>query len=66
MVNQLYVNIKKETGSSLVAQQVKDLALSLQWLGWGLIPGPGTSICHERSQKKKQIIIDEQNEHKEI
>lgn len=40
-----------------MAQQVKDLALSLLWLGGccgtGLVPGPGTFTCHRRSQKKK-------------
>ena len=39
-------------------QWVKDLALSLQRLGWccgiGLIPGPGTSTCHGHGKKTKQ------------
>ena len=44
--------------SSLLAQRVKDPALSLQWLGlllWcGSIPGPGTSLCHGWGQKGKK------------
>ena len=43
-----------------MAQQVKDLVLSLQWLGHcfgaSLISGQGTSPCHEYGQKiNKQI-----------
>ena len=45
--------------SSLVAQQVKDLALSLLWLGSILwhdsIPGPGSFAFCGRGQKKKVI-----------
>ena len=40
--------------SSLVAQPVKDLVLSLPWLTavvWDLIPGLGTSTCLGYSQK---------------
>lgn len=45
--------------SSLVAQQVKDLALSPQWLRlllWvGLIPdGPGNPTCYRCNQQKKK------------
>ena len=41
-----------------MAQQVKNLALSLQWLWlqlwWrGLISGSGTSTCHKHSQKER-------------
>ena len=49
--------------SSLVAQQVKDLALSLLWFrslvwlcGSGSIPGLGTSACCRHNQKKKKSI----------
>ena len=40
--------------SSLVAQQIKDLALlwSLPWLGFD--PGLGTYACHRHSQTNKQ------------
>ena len=42
----------KNTGMSfLVAQWVKDPALSLRGLGW--IPGPGTSTCHKRAHAPK-------------
>ena len=48
--------LSKSAGSSLVAQQIKDPALSPQWLGCcygvGLIPGLGTSMCHGLGQKK--------------
>ena len=55
----------KAIGSSLVAQQDKDLALPLLWLGsllWlsghcfclGSIPGLETSAHHGYSQKKKK------------
>ena len=41
-----------------MAQCVKDLALSLLWLGHccvqGCIPGLGTSACHEGMAKKKK------------
>ena len=37
-----------------MVQQVKELALSLQWLGTGLTPGPGTFTCHGHSQKKRK------------
>ena len=41
-----------------MAQQVRDLVLSLQGLGHccgvGLIPGPGTASCHRCGQKKKE------------
>ena len=44
-------------GSSLVAQWIKDLVLSLQrfrlLFGMGSIPGPGTSTGHGYSQKNK-------------
>ena len=44
--------------SSLVAYQVKDLVLLLLWLGSccseGLIPGPGTSSCHEHAPQPKK------------
>ena len=45
-------------GSFLVAQWVKDLALSLLWLRLlldaGSIPGPRTSICHGCSPPPKK------------
>ena len=41
-------NLKKQ--SSLVAQWVKGLVLSLLWRG--LIPGPGTSLCCGGGQNK--------------
>ena len=49
----------KDLRSSLVAKRVKDLALSLLWLcyGKGLIPGPGTSTCHEYGKKIIIIIV---------
>ena len=41
--------------SSLVAQWIKDMVLSLHWLGslpWrGSHPGLGPSACHGQSQK---------------
>ena len=43
-------------------EAVKDLVLSLQWLGhchdMGSIPGPGISICHRRGRNflKKSIL----------
>ena len=46
-----------------MAQQVKDLALSLQWLGMllgvGLIPGLGTSAYgrHGKKRKKKNLYL---------
>ena len=42
-------------GAFLVAKWVKDLALSLQWLGSPprSIPGPGTSICHRCSEREE-------------
>ena len=44
-------------GSSLMVQQVKDLALSLQQHGWllrlGFDPGLGISACLRRCQRKK-------------
>ena len=40
--------------SSLVAYWAKDPALSLLW--HGLIPGPGTSACHEHGQEKKKCF----------
>ena len=44
-------------GSSLVAQQVKALVLSLLWLGallWcNFNPWLGTSVCHWYHQKEK-------------
>lgn len=52
------MNYKKKLESSLVAQQVRDLALSLSGLGCccGMvsIPGPGTSTCHKCGKKKKK------------
>ena len=46
---------KKKREDSLVAQWVKDLVLSLQWLGhccgMGLIPGLGTSMCQGDGQE---------------
>ena len=39
-------------------RKIKDLALSQLWhshsCGWGLISGPGTSICHRCGKKKKR------------
>ena len=47
-------------GSPLVAQQVRDPALSLLGLshccGVGLIPGPGTSTCCWAQPKRKKVI----------
>ena len=43
----------KEQGSYLMAQRVKDLALSA--LQCGSIPGLGTSACCRRSQKENKI-----------
>jgi len=45
-----------------VAQQVRDLALSLLWLRlhlWhGFNPGPGTSLCCRCGKKKKKLDQD--------
>ena len=38
-----------------MVQQVKDVALSLQWLG--SIPGLGTSTCQVK-KKKSKIVLD--------
>ena len=50
-----------EARGSLVAQQVKDPALSLLWLEsllWHeLIPGLEASICHSYDQKNKNKTI---------
>ena len=46
--------LKYNPQSSLVEQQIKGLVLSLQLLG--LIPGLGTSACHERVKKKMENI----------
>ena len=53
----LFSKLKTILGSSLVAQQIRDPALSLQHLGsllWHRFD-PGTSTCHRFSQKKKKI-----------
>ena len=51
----LFLKKKKKREDSLVAQWVKDLVLSLQWLGhccgMGLIPGLGTSMCQGDGQE---------------
>ena len=50
--------INESLRSSLVAWCVKDLTLSLLWLGlllWcRLVPWPRSSACHEPSQKRKR------------
>ena len=43
---------RRKFGSSLVAQPVKDLELSLLWHGF--IPCLGMSICHGHGQEKKK------------
>ena len=47
--------------SSIAAQQVKDLVVSLQWLGSllgsGLSPGPGTPTCCGFGQKKNHSAV---------
>lgn len=52
-----FVVIEKNCRTSLVPQQVKDLALPLCGMGSccgvGLISGLGTSACHGYSQKKR-------------
>ena len=49
-------------GSSLVAQRVKDLALSLLWfwlqLWYGFDPWPGNFSCCRHSQKKKIQVLE--------
>ena len=54
IVKTLLINYSS-LGVPVVAQQVKDLALSLQglrWLLWrGFGPGLGTCTSHERNQK---------------
>ena len=53
--------IQNHTGSSLVAQCVKDLAFSLLWL-WLLPwcgPDPGTSTCCGHGQQKRHTLSNE-------
>ena len=54
-------DLKNYSCTSLLAQQVKDLTLSVRWLGlllWhGFDPCPGTSTCCECGQKKRRKIF---------
>ena len=45
---------KIKNRGSLVAQHIKDPALSLLWCRFGLVPGPGTYACLKCGQKKKK------------
>ena len=46
---------ENDLGSSLVAEQVKDLALSPGYCcGTGLFPGLGISPCHEHGLQRKR------------
>ena len=52
---------------SLVAEQVKDPALSLQWLGsllWsGFDPWPTIAEKRKRKKKKKTLLLKNANHH---
>ena len=56
-----YIKWSVNSGRSLVAQWVKDPALSVLSLGHccgvGLISGPGTSTCCGHSQEKKKDAV---------